>query len=159
VHPTILESNLYALGQQQSPTVLHPSLVAVADQLGHLDGLAFDQLYVEGSMEDGSSFSAHVGDGTGGYCILEIQLDGRPCWCLVGREPSDDEPEWALIHSGGQATDTFTRWVVSVDRAGRGLWFFLSTGHLDPGLRWENLDEVSFEPPAHTPRLRLPRRA
>lgn len=157
VPPTIAESSLYALDDRPNPSVRNPNLGEIESQFSHLDGSTFDQLYVEGHLDDGSGFFVCVDDGTGGNVVLNVCIGSHANY-LVGDEPEHDEPEYALITSGGQSTDTRTRWVVSLDRAVRGLRFFLTTGELDPGLQWEELIHADFHPPPGDERLRLPRR-
>lgn len=153
----VKESSLYRLDDRPNASVRRPSLPEIANQLARLDGSTFDQLYIDGDLDDGRPFFVCVDDGTGGNVVLNVTRGDQTTY-LAGDEPADGEPEWAMVTSGGQRTDTYTRWVVSIDRAGRGLWYFLATGQLDPGLRWEQLVAQDFEPPLDGERLRLPRR-
>jgi hypothetical protein len=156
--PTITESSVYALDATSAePSMRRPTLAEIGHQLLRIDGSTFDQLYIEGDLDDGTRFFACVDDGTGGNVVLNVGIGDQANY-LVGNEPTNGEPEYALITSGGQETDTLTRWVVTLDRAARGLWFFLATGQLDPGLQWEQLVVTRFEPPRDAERQRLPRK-
>ena len=157
VPATVVESSLHALDERSNPSLRCPTLADIGNQLIRLDGSTFDQLYIEGDLGDGTRYFVCIDDGTGGNVVLNVCIGGEAHY-LVGDEATNGEPEYAVITSGGQETDTRTRWVLSLDRAARGLWFFLATGQLDPGMHWEHLSENDFNPTAGGERLRLPRR-
>lgn len=120
-----------------------PSMNDIATLVPKVDGDSYDQLFLEASRSAGSVEIAIVG-GRDDRVALHI-FDGDETHYLRVAEDGKTGG-YSLVSSGGSEIDVLTRWLVSIDRAARGLWYFLLTGDLDPGLAWDRLSGVDFAP-------------
>jgi hypothetical protein len=125
--------------------VAAPTFAQVAEMVGAIDGVAHDQLYIELSDGQGAHLHSSIVGGHGGVVAMDY-FDGVETYNLV--EPTRSSSEnYTTVLSGESSVDVLDRWLVPLDRAARALWYLLLTGELDPGLLWDTLSAIDFDPP------------
>lgn len=100
-----------------------------------LDAEKYDQLYIEiGHYVPRQRYLGMYG-GEDGRVVLFIRVPDE--FYYLRNADADDSNDVTEVSSGGCLVPALERWRNPVDRAARGLYYFLLTGELDPALSWD----------------------
>lgn len=140
----ISELELYRVSNAVPPVDVEPDVGELGRLVMLLDSDNYDQLFIETGDRETGRIRLVLSGGANGEAVLFIAVDSGDTFYV--RKHDDESFEYATVSSGGAGVDVLSRWLVPVDQAARGLYYYLLTGHLDPALRWDRLSEIDFRP-------------
>jgi hypothetical protein len=141
----IAELGIYRVSPDVDEIEPSTEISSLGELVGKLDSKHYDQLYLE-LGEGGPSERTQIcmSGGAEGIVVLFIIIPSVDTYYLC-RADADDVDQIVAISSGGCNVDVFDRWLVPIDEAARGLYYFLLTGLLEPGLIWDRYSAIDFE--------------
>jgi hypothetical protein len=142
----IIEAGLSAARHEVAGFIEAPAEAAdVAMMLTRLDGRDFDQLYLE-LLRDGERSQVVLQGGLDRIAMFFVIQESETYYLRVEPDRLEGEEDAkTMITSGGSGIDVLVRWLVPINTAARGLWYYLPTGECDPGLAWEPLSGIAVD--------------